>query len=61
MKKTQITKKLMSLGMAAAMAFALVGCQKSGTQNAGSDTQAGDGTTLLEQKHLDTSVRPLCQ
>lgn len=44
MKKTQITKKLMSLGMAAAMAFALVGCQKSGTQNAGSDTQAGDGT-----------------
>lgn len=44
MKKAQITKKIMSLGMAAAMALALVGCQKSGTSNSGSDTQAGDGT-----------------
>ncbi|MCR5770645.1 MAG: ABC transporter substrate-binding protein [Butyrivibrio sp.] len=44
MKKTQITKKLMSFGMAAAMTLALVGCGEAGTQNEGTDAQTGDGT-----------------
>ncbi len=43
MKKSQITGKLMSLGMAAAITLLSAGCGSDGTAAAGSDAQEGAG------------------
>ena len=43
MKKAQITKKLMSIGMAAAIGLVAVGCGSSGAGTTGTSEQAGTG------------------